>query len=405
MIVEWKIRLKITELCGKSFIKIDCKLYLPFGLTADQELYVWGQNSNKNRPNLLQIREDIVIKDVVSSYTKLLLLSELGYVYIIEEKSDQKVVQLVKVNELDNINVVSIYSGSNNYILQSNRGLLMRWCSNESSNYNDICYLKSPKLIEISVNIKVKKCSLGDYHSLVLTDSGHVYAFGRSKSFYGHLGIIDEQIQNKDYTIKTSVKFVDVFAYDMTSMALSDNGFVYIWGQTNMGSIKSPKQTEFQDFQTAINEYSKYLITYKPLSFEELFESDTTTDSNPIVDSQSQTISKRLGILSTSFNNREYSDLMFKINDHLIYGHKCVLANIKHIKDQIDNNWSEVVSCRSSDVDSDNLSEIKSDFSDITSINSSAFGPIMIEITEYSYNSFTNYSCISFIRVLLQLKI
>jgi hypothetical protein len=103
------------------------------------------------------------------------------------------------------------------------------------------------------LNITVIKC--GAYHSLALTQSGEVYAWG--SNYYGQIGCGD----NFDKSIPTKVKALNDIKIKMIScgfhhsMALTENGCVYSWGYNEFGQLgigntknsNTPKQIEMKD--------------------------------------------------------------------------------------------------------------------------------------------------------------
>jgi tRNA A-37 threonylcarbamoyl transferase component Bud32 len=113
----------------------------------------------------------------------------------------------------------------------------------------------NPELNELlsDLNISVIKC--GAHHSLALTQSGEVYAWG--SNYWGQIGCGD----NFDKSIPTKVKALNDIKIKMIScgynhsMALTKDGSVYSWGSngysqlgiSNTKDSNTPKQIQMKD--------------------------------------------------------------------------------------------------------------------------------------------------------------
>jgi RCC1 and BTB domain-containing protein len=138
-----------------------------------------------------------------------------------------------------------IYCWGNNFWSQSGNG---REGENPVQENN-------PELNELlsDLNITLVKC--GAHHSLALTQSGEVYAWGSNYS--GQIGCGD----NFDKSIPTKVKALNDIKIKMIScgynhsMAFTENGCVYSWGDNECGQLgigntknsNTPKKIEMKD--------------------------------------------------------------------------------------------------------------------------------------------------------------
>jgi RCC1 and BTB domain-containing protein len=121
--------------------------------------------------------------------------------------------------------------------------------------------------------------------------------------------------------------FIDIRSHfdSNISIALSSNGFYCIWGQTDSGVIKVPKETDIKSFHEIYSLYLKNKVIPKPV------ESDKKQKHNRV-----------LKKLIESFNNPENSDLKIKIKDQYIYVHKTVLKLFcNHFISMLSVNWTE----------------------------------------------------------------
>jgi hypothetical protein len=116
----------------------------------------------------------------------------------------------------------------------------------------------------------------------LLSSDGYIYAFGRNSD--GELGNQKEEnngyihafIRNifgekvlSPHRIKVETKFIDISSHwnKFISIALSQDGIYYIWGQCGEEIIRTPKPTYFESF---VDIYAKYFkITNKAINLEE----------------------------------------------------------------------------------------------------------------------------------------
>ena len=76
----------------------------------------------------------------------------------------------------------------------------------------------------------------GDFHSIVLTESGDIYSWGENT--FGQLGDGTTKAINKPHLIKgIAGKVVSIAAGDYYSVALTENGDIYNWGENRFGQL------------------------------------------------------------------------------------------------------------------------------------------------------------------------
>ena len=87
----------------------------------------------------------------------------------------------------------------------------------------------------------------GENHSLVLTDKGYLYAWGRG--FEGQLGL------SKEIEIASTPQFVKFFhgknvtsiaCGSFYSLAVTDDGAMWGWGEARMGQLGCDKHREIR---------------------------------------------------------------------------------------------------------------------------------------------------------------
>jgi alpha-tubulin suppressor-like RCC1 family protein len=101
-----------------------------------------------------------------------------------------------------------------------------------------------PLLVHLPAGVIATAIAAGKYHSLAVTSTGAVYAWGYNAS--GQLG------NNSTITstvpvlvaLPTGVKAKAIGAGDSHSLAVADNGSVYAWGANNFGQLGNGTTTE-----------------------------------------------------------------------------------------------------------------------------------------------------------------
>ncbi len=141
-----------------------------------------------------------------------------------------------------------------------------------------------PKFVTVidenKCNVFIEKISCGSVHSLLLSSDGFIYAFGCNSD--GESGNQKKKNELSPHRIKIETKFIDISSHwdEFVSIALSQNGIYYIWGNCGEEIIRIPKPKNFESF---VEIYAKYLkITNKVINFEEQ-NSAPIPDSDPIL--------------------------------------------------------------------------------------------------------------------------
>eukprot|EP01156_Anaeramoeba_ignava_P022563 Anaeramoba_ignava/c20794_g3_i2.p1 GENE.c20794_g3_i2~~c20794_g3_i2.p1 ORF type:complete len:859 (-),score=337.64 c20794_g3_i2:45-2471(-) len=105
---------------------------------------------------------------------------------------------------------------------------------------------QTPEKITFFNPIKIAKISYGFYHSLFLTDEGHVYSSGSNE--HGQLGIGDETSKTTFPHLIESLlgrKIVEISAGRTHSMVLSEKGKVYVFGSGICLGLKNIQKAFF----------------------------------------------------------------------------------------------------------------------------------------------------------------
>ena len=155
-----------------------------------------------------------------------------------------------------------------------------------------------PIRINIMNGIVIKKVVCGQYHSLLLSTDGDIYAFGCNQ--FGQIGNGNKMNQNNPFKIITGNKFSDIGSHPLSSISVAmsqTTGNCFVWGESDAEALTSPRETPLQSLHDIFSIYSKRKITYKPIRFD---ESPTV---NPLVE-----------CLRQAFNDFELSDFRYSHN-------------------------------------------------------------------------------------------
>eukprot|EP01084_Bolivina_argentea_P313500 542895_1 len=121
--------------------------------------------------------------------------------------------------------------------------------------HGELGHGRHPKLLtEFFTKVKslnkyhMKSVSAGNYFSLVLSDDGNVWSCGINTSAQCGLGYCDDdrnRLPTKiDYFERTKIKIMSIECGDSHSIALSNRGKVYVWGNNHKGQCAINKSIE-----------------------------------------------------------------------------------------------------------------------------------------------------------------
>ncbi|XP_054155256.1 RCC1 and BTB domain-containing protein 1-like [Oppia nitens] len=338
---------RLEELCYKEIASIAYCGYYVIAFTANGDIYSWGYNNNgelgigttvnSNRPNLIDGLVGKRIVDISCGYDHSLALTATGDVYSWGDNSYGQLgngnnfdIQSVphKVKGFDSQEVIQISCGYYHSMAITKAGHVYGWGYNSEGELglgNDISQT-IPTKINIMNGVIINKVVCGQYHSLLLSTDGDIYAFGCNQ--FGQIGNGNKMNQNFPYKIITGNKFSDIGSHPLSSISVAGSqttGSCYVWGDCEPEAITVPRETPLQSLHDIFSFYSKRKITYKPIHFDE------RPSVNPLVD-----------CMRKAFNEIESSDFRFKINNKFIYAHKAILRiRCEHFRSMFSEHWSE----------------------------------------------------------------
>jgi alpha-tubulin suppressor-like RCC1 family protein len=282
----------VKGLCDQQIIDFANGYYHCIARNCSGKVYSWGwkirgvlgigsKDNSFHKPILNEYLNNEFVIDISCGYCHSLVLTNCGEVYAWGENgsgqigngcnSDQLIP--IKVKSFNNERVVMISCGWAHSMALTECGHVYSWGSNVFGQLGigNTVNSNEPKFVEVvdenKCNVFIEKVSCGSDHSLLLSSDGYIYAFGRNKS--GELGNKNEEDELSPQRIKIETKFIDISSHwnKHISIALSQNGIYYNWGQCGKERIRTPRPTNFEFF---VETYAKYLkITNKAINFEE----------------------------------------------------------------------------------------------------------------------------------------
>ncbi len=238
-----------------------------FAFTRDANIYFWS-NHTYSRDGIKIISTQNIIEISVFG-DKFALLSKNGSIY---EWDPRKIVlsEIISTNHINRTDKwVSISGNRWLYAVYPHprygayRGLLFgltkSGCVYRISNEKIISIAEHiSNVYDIDIkdkfkNITFKKISCAHYHCLILSNDGIIYTFGDNK--VGRLGLND--ILCKFHIIESNVKFIDIATHysECTSIAVAENGNIYIWSLCGDEIIYVPKLTDFKTIDEVFIHY------------------------------------------------------------------------------------------------------------------------------------------------------
>lgn len=136
---------------------------------------------------------------------------------------------------------VAVHSGGKHAMALTLDGKVFSWGEGEDGKlgHGNRLNLDKPRMIESLRSKKIRDIACGSSHSAAITSSGELYTWGLGE--YGRLGHGDNVTQLKPKQVKTliGVRVVQVAcgSRDAQTLALSDEGFVYSWGDGDFGKL------------------------------------------------------------------------------------------------------------------------------------------------------------------------
>jgi alpha-tubulin suppressor-like RCC1 family protein len=234
-----------------NIIFVDAGAHHSVALAEDGGVFAWGQNTtgelglgdNNNRATPCRVLLPKKITRVACGACHTIALTEDGEVYVWGQNSNcnQLGIQTCEniYNPLKHIllttKIVSIACGANYTIVISDSGQLYAWGHNNYGQLGlgDTAQRSIPELIPLPDKITDIACS--HYHNLAIAEDGSLWAWGNNGAGQLGLGDTEHKYSPRHLTLPSGVRSVAVGYYH--SYAVSNAGDVYVWGENHSGQL------------------------------------------------------------------------------------------------------------------------------------------------------------------------
>ncbi|ETW63016.1 hypothetical protein PFMC_00997 [Plasmodium falciparum CAMP/Malaysia] len=231
----------LLNICVNKIIKIACGYNYVLCVSDVGLVYGWGKNDKSQLG--IGVIKDFYEPVHVKNLTNVINIFA-GYDHsacIINKLLDKG--NTNGVNNVNNVNGVNGVNGVNNYS-SDECGDLYIWGNAESGKVGlGVDYTQGCILLPRKINIinKIYKCSLGNSHSLFLTNTNELYVCGSNNN--GRLGLFEKSkmvcnivsVPTK-VILHNNIYIKDILAGNTYSIILSVDGFIYIFGEFLKGS-------------------------------------------------------------------------------------------------------------------------------------------------------------------------
>ena len=155
----------------------------------------------------------------------------------------------IRINNLKKIKINQIACGIGHVLALTDNNLIYSWGrfykqenkkeKEKSTTHGDYPF---PQLIESLSNESIVKISAGNNHSMAITELGELYTWG--EGIYGQLGHginNNEQYPKKVEYFCNKFKIIDCMGGAMHSVALTEEGYLFGWGQNDKNQLNLGK--------------------------------------------------------------------------------------------------------------------------------------------------------------------
>ncbi|GAB1865176.1 RCC1 and BTB domain-containing protein 1 [Camponotus japonicus] len=343
---------KIKKLCGKNIKTFANGDFFILALTEEGEVYYWQSRIRKiiiktpHIPVMLiptrvaDLRKKRVVDIACGKYHYLALTSdekvyawgENNYKRFFDEDLDSfdSMPRQVK-HELENKNVIHIACGLKFNIVITDENKIYGWGNNFMGQISidpSRKYYMYPHEI-ITISDKIVKVTCGYDHTLALTNKGKIYAWGNNK--YGQIGVNKEIKHSGPIMVNVPAmgKVLNIAALGDLSVAVGYDRIIYVWGNFYYEPIFVPFPTKFSRIHDAIA-YSNYKFLSKPLT--------VFTNNYKYVEE----VLNILESVGAAFDNPLTSDFTVQVEGQPIYVHKVILKiRCDYFKKMFQHDWVE----------------------------------------------------------------
>jgi RCC1 and BTB domain-containing protein len=337
----------VKALCGQKIIDIAYGSSHVLALTQSGKCFSWGFNNfgqlgngtqkDEHKPKLMSALIDKNLIQIVCGSNHSLVLTKSGELYgfgfnyygQIGCGNTRNQLTPIRINGFNGEKIASIACGRFHSLALTEKGHVYSWgliyfgqLSNAVKNNHFI-----PQRLVLNNNVIIKNITCGSNHILLLTTDDDVYALGGNNC--GQIGIGNRTYQSIPVKINGSQKFKEIKSFYLLniSVAKAVDNYCYVWGECENGCVLTPKKTEIKSIEEIFAKYSIIKITPKPIYLNSL-----TSDESSTPEEETEEMLKL-------FNNPINSDLKFKIEDKEIYVNKYIIeTNSKYFESKFKEN-------------------------------------------------------------------
>ncbi|OQR73389.1 RCC1 and BTB domain-containing protein 1-like [Tropilaelaps mercedesae] len=290
-------------------------------LTAQGDVYAWGHNGYAQIGNgqTCQVNSPVLISNNIPNPV---VEVACGSFHSIARTISGEVTGLIQ-----SLFCVGIACGQTSTVAVFENGEVYSWGLNGSgqlglgNNVNQMI----PAKVEGLKNVTVQKVVCGFAHTMALSDEGTLYVWGANS--YGQLGFGNKANQVNPVRMKTDQgRIIDVAAshYTQISAALTETSKVLMWGHCRGQAVTEPIATPFKSLHDVFAAFSSVAITPLPMVVGHRWERCLT------------------GILRQQFNDPTHSDIKFVVEGKTIHVHKTILKfRCEHFRQMFQDHWAE----------------------------------------------------------------
>lgn len=158
----------------------------------------------------------------------------------------------IRVNSLRNIRIIKIACGINHTIALTSTNTVYAWGRffkpiTKDKSLSTVGDYPSPILMESIANDCIVEISCGANHSMAINDKGDLYTWG--EGVYGQLGhkVLNNEIYPRKVEIKNQIRVINAQGGAMHTMIVTDRGFILGWGNNEKQQLLMQKVKNVMD--------------------------------------------------------------------------------------------------------------------------------------------------------------
>ncbi|CAL1297267.1 unnamed protein product [Larinioides sclopetarius] len=216
---------------------------------------LWNFNEPSSKLNRCEVIPELHVSQIHFSHTCLLILNKFGKVYTVNVPATSEVPLLVSGFEGKEVIDIATNLGARHYLALTRDGDVYSWGIGDGGRlgHGDHKSFPVPMLIPDLCGKNVRRIACGPAMSAAITASGELYTWGRGRTGkLGH-GTYDDCLRPTLVSSFKGINMVDIsFSRDSQTLAVSDSGIVFAWGEEESRKVsrngcdesKTPKVVE-----------------------------------------------------------------------------------------------------------------------------------------------------------------